>query len=247
MKSLKLSVLALVTVAALPAQANQFAVGAAVVVSPSPYAGDQDRVLPIPMVSYEGEHAYFKGLTGGVHVWQNEQHRVSVNAYYLPLSFKPDDSDIYAMKRLDKRNATLMAGLLYRYTHPTLGVVRVDIGADTLNNSNGVLGDIGYLYRFNFGQWGVTPGIGVTWASSNHNEYYYGVSGAESMRSGLAQYQPGSSWTPYIELSVGYRINQNWSAFLAARGMALPKEVKDSPMVDSSVSGTLIAGFNYAF
>ncbi|CAK9884182.1 MAG: MltA-interacting protein [Candidatus Erwinia impunctatus] len=121
------------------------------------------------------------------------------------------------------------------------------MSGDTLDNNDGLLGDMTYLYPIVAGDWRITPGAGVTWASRNYNQYYYGISAHESGRSGFAQYQPGSSWTPYLELTVNYRFNSNWRGFFSARGMALSSEVKDSPMVSDNYSGLLMTGVSYVF
>ncbi len=229
------------------AQASEFSLGVAALGTASPYVETGARVLPVPMLGYEGEYGYFRGVAGGVYLWNDDHHTLSVNAYFMPLGFDPDDSDSQAMKQLGKRRSTLMAGIGYRYKHPVWGQLRLEISGDTLNNSNGVLGDIGYLYPINLGDWRLTPGAGVTWSSANHNDYYYGIRANESARSGLGQYQPGSSWTPYIEMSINYRINENWRAFFSARGIALSSEVRDSPMVSKAFSGMLMTGGSYVF
>lgn len=244
----KLTVMSLgLLCASTAALADEFSLGAAALVASSPYVETQARVLPVPMLGYEGEYGYFRGLAGGVYLWNDGHHTLSANAYFQPLGFDPDDSDSHAMKRLDKRRSTLMAGIGYRYKHPVLGQLRLEISGDTLNNSNGVSGDVGYLYPIDLGDWRLTPGVGVTWASANHNNYYYGISARESARSGLAQYRPGSSWTPYIEMAINYRINENWRAFFSARGIILSSEVRDSPMVSDDFSGMLMTGGSYMF
>lgn len=73
-----------------------------------------------------------------------------------------------------------------------------------LDNSNGIVWDMAWLYRYTNGGLTVTPGIGVQWNSENQNEYYYGVSRKESARSGLRGYNPNDSWSPYTELSASY-------------------------------------------
>lgn len=79
---------------------------------------------------------------------------------------------------------------------------------DILDNSDGFVGDLAYLYRFSIDSWTLTPGVGVSWSSKDQNSYYYGVSRGESARSGLAEYNPSDSWSPYLELSANYNINQ---------------------------------------
>jgi outer membrane protein len=75
-----------------------------------------------------------------------------------------------------------------------------------LDNSNGVTWDLAWLYRYTNGGLTLTPGIGVEWNSDNQNEYYYGVSRAESRRSGLNSYDPDNGWSPYLELTASYRL-----------------------------------------
>lgn len=79
---------------------------------------------------------------------------------------------------------------------------------DILDNSDGFVGDLAYLYRFSIDSWTLTPGAGMSWNSKDQNSYYYGVSRGESARSGLAEYNPSDSWSPYLELSANYNINQ---------------------------------------
>ncbi|HFP8666968.1 TPA: MipA/OmpV family protein [Providencia stuartii] len=52
---------------------------------------------------------------------------------------------------------------------------------------------------------------------------------------------------PYVELSGNYKFNDNWSAFAMGRIDRLPNEVKDSPMVNKSVSAIVWSGVTYTF
>lgn len=61
--------------------------------------------------------------------------------------------------------------------------------------------DAAYLYGFEGDKWSVQPGVGVIWSSEKQNRYEYGITAAESRRSGLDEYRLGSSWTPYVEVS----------------------------------------------
>ncbi len=70
----------------------------------------------------------------------------------------------------------------------------------TLDNSNGFIWDLAWLYRYTNGALTLTPGIGVQYNSENYNDYYYGVSKNESRRSGLKSYSADDGWNPYLEL-----------------------------------------------
>ena len=62
----------------------------------------------------------------------------------------------------------------------------------------------------------LTPSIGVLYYDENFNEYYYGISGNESRRSGLSSYSPGDSWTPYVGLSAKYALTSNLTLLASA-------------------------------
>lgn len=241
-----LAIIASAMVCAHSAQAGNLSLGAGVLVTPEPYRGYQTRVYPVPIINYEDDNFYFRSLTAGYYLWNDQQNQLSVMAYYLPQSFKPGDSDDERMKRLDKRRGTLMAGLAYSY-NAEWGTIRTALSADTLNNSNGMLGDVTYLHRFMLDNWTLVPGVGVTWSSKNQTDYYYGVSDNESRRSGLDSYSAGNSFAPYVELTANYRFNPNWNAFMTGRYISLSSEVKDSPMVDKSYTAILLTGVSYNF
>lgn len=244
-KVLALGVLTAITATSALAD-NNFSVGAGVGVLETPYK-DYDRdVVPVPVITYEGDDFWFRGLGGGYYLWNDESDKLSITAYYSPFEFKPKDSDNWQLRRLDKRKATLMAGL--SYVHNTqYGFLRTSLAGDTLDNSNGISWDLAWLYRYTNGGLTLTPGIGLEWSSENMNEYYYGVSGNESRRSGLDRYDPDSDWSPYLELSASYKLTDAWSVYGVGRYTHLSSEVKDSPMVDKSWAGALSAGVTYSF
>ncbi|BCU55932.1 MipA/OmpV family protein [Enterobacter kobei] len=244
-KVLALGVLTAITATSALAD-NKFSVGAGVGVLETPYKDYDRKVVPVPVITYEGDDFWFRGLGGGYYLWNDESDKLSVTAYYSPFEFKPKDSDNWQLRQLDKRKATLMAGL--SYVHNTqYGFLRTSLAGDTLDNSNGISWDLAWLYRYTNGGLTLTPGIGVEWSSENMNEYYYGVSGKESRRSGLDRYDPDSDWSPYLELSASYKLSDDWSVYGVGRYTHLSSEVKDSPMVDKSWAGALSAGVTYSF
>lgn len=244
-KLLALGVVTAIAACAANAESN-FSLGAGVGVMESPYKEYDTRVTPLPVVTYESDDFWFRGIGGGYYLWNDEADKLSVMAFYSPWQFKPKDSDNIQLRQLDRRKSTAMAGL--SYIHNTqYGFLRTTLAGDVLDNSNGVVWDLAWLYNYTNGGLTVTPGIGVEWSSDNQNEYYYGVSRSESRRSGLSSYDPDSSWDPYLELTVSYRFADNWSVYGTGRYSHLSDEIKDSPMVDKSWSGLLSTGVTYRF
>lgn len=248
MKITRLALLPLMTglLCSQMATAGTLSLGAGALVSPDPYRSNQDRVTPVPVINYEGENFFFRSLMAGYYLWKDDTHQLSLNAFYSPLHFSPGDSDNDEMKHLSKRRSTVMAGLGYTY-NAQWGSIRTLFSGDVLDNSNGLVGDVAYLYRFRQDNWSLTPGVGVTWNSKNQNNYYYGIDNAEARRSGLDSYHPDDSFAPYAELSANYQFAPQWNAFAMARYVRLADEVKNSPMVDKSWTGVLWAGATYTF
>jgi outer membrane protein len=225
---------------------NQWSVGAGVGVLNSPYK-DYDRdVYPVPVITYEGDNFWFRGLGGGYYLWNDQADKLSIMAYYDPMHFKPGDSDDWRLKQLDKRKSSMMAGL--SYVHNTqYGFLRTSIAADTLDNSNGYIWDLAWLYRYTNGGLTLTPGIGVEYTSENYNDYYYGVSRREANRSGLDRYSADDGWNPYLALTASYEFTQDWNVYGTGRYTRLSDEIKDSPMVDKSWAGAFSVGVTYSF
>ena len=225
---------------------NQWSVGAGVGVINSPYKQYDRDIYPVPVITYEGDNFWFRGLGGGYYLWNDQTDKLSIMAYYDPTHFKPGDSDNYQLRQLDKRKSTMMAGV--SWVHNTeYGFLRTALAGDTLDNSNGYIWDLAWLYRYTNGGLTLTPGIGLEYHSENYNDYYYGVSHKESRRSGLNSYDADDGWNPYLELTASYKFAPDWNVYATGRYHRLSDEVKDSPMVDKSWTGLMSMGVTYSF
>lgn len=225
---------------------NQWSVGAGVGVINSPYKQYDRDIYPVPVITYEGDNFWFRGLGGGYYLWNDQTDKLSIMAYYDPMHFKPGDSDNRQLRQLDKRKSTMMAGI--SWVHNTeYGFLRTALAGDTLDNSNGYIWDLAWLYRYTNGGLTLTPGIGIEYSSDNYNDYYYGVSHKEARRSGLHSYDADDGWNPYLELTASYKFAPDWNVYGTGRYSHLSDEVKDSPMVDKSWSGLMSVGVTYSF
>lgn len=225
---------------------NQWSVGAGVGVINSPYKQYDRDIYPVPVITYEGDNFWFRGLGGGYYLWNDQTDKLSIMAYYDPTHFKPGDSDNYQLRQLDKRKSTMMAGV--SWVHNTeYGFLRTALAGDTLDNSNGYIWDLAWLYRYTNGGLTLTPGIGLEYSSDNYNDYYYGVSHKEARRSGLHSYDADDGWNPYLELTASYKFAPDWNVYGTGRYSRLSDEVKDSPMVDKSWTGLMSVGVTYSF
>ncbi|WP_312656039.1 MipA/OmpV family protein [Kluyvera ascorbata] len=244
-KLLALGVLIATSATAVQAE-SKLTLGAGVGIVEHPYKQYDHDLYPVPVINYEGDNFWFRGLGGGYYLWNDGTDQLSVMGYWSPMYFKPGDSDNSQLRKLDKRKSTVMAGISWMH-HTQYGSLRTALSGDILDNSNGVVWDTAWVYRYTNGGLTLTPGIGVEWNSENQNQYYYGVSHHEAAKSGLRSYDPSNSWSPYLELTANYRFANSWSVYGTARYTRLSDEITDSPMVDKSWTGLLSTGVTYTF
>lgn len=247
-KTLALSVFTLAsTLLISTAHANgNVSLGAGIAVGKLPYKSYDTKFWPAPVISYENDYFYVRGISAGVFLLKNDHHRLTVNAYYSPLHFKPSDSDDKALNQLNRRRSTMMAGLGYQYTD-TWGIIRAELAGDVLGKSDGIIADLAYFYPIHIDKFRITPGIGVQWQSRQFNDYYFGVSSTESTRSGLSKYSADSGVSTYLSLNANYSLTSSWTLYATGRVSFLSSEAKDSPMVDKSYDAVFSTGITYTF
>lgn len=127
------------------------------------------------------------------------------------------------------------------------GALNATISTDLLGYSNGTLLDASYAYPLNFGILDLAPAVGFQWADANYDQYYYGVDRSEAHKSGLSQYEPGDSFSPYIQLGATINFSEHWSAMGSIRTMFLSEEIYESPMVEKSEKYAFTLGAMYRF
>ena len=223
-----------------------FNLGIGATVTTSEYRGVERLGTALPLLGYEGDRLYLRGLSGGVHVFKNEYHEFNVQLSYLPQHFYASWSDSSAMNKLDDRYSSAMAGINYRL-RTDLGVLAATISTDALGVNNGVMADASYSYPIRFASLSLIPTLGVQWTDVNYNDYYYGVSKNEAQASGLSHYSPQAALAPYGELTLRVGLSDSWSAFVSGKALFLGEEVSNSPMVERSSKYSLSGGFLYAF
>ena len=200
----------------------------------------------LPLLGYEGERFYLRGVSGGVHLFRTEWFEINAQLSYLPQHFYADDSDDRRMRRLDDRYSSLLAGLNSRIVTP-VGLVGLTASTDVLGYSNGVIVDGSYSLPFELGPLALVPTAGLQWTDVNYNDYYYGIKDSEARASGFSAHDPGSGVSPYAGLTARMRFSEHVSGFASARALFLNQEITDSPMVDSSEKYTLSLGVMYKF
>ena len=230
----------------LPADPDAvLSLGANVVVTSSAYDIDDTEVRVLPGIFYDNNKFYARGAQAGAYIINDGTNQLSVSAQLSGKVFDPDDAN-GALAGLEERKASAAAGLTYQRRTP-IGGFRGQIATDILGRNDGNFGRLTYLAKFSKNKLTVYPSVGVEWHDKDYNDYYYGVSGSESTRTGVNAYSPDQSFNPYISVSANYDINDKWAGFASQTLDYLSDEQYDSPMVDSRTESNTTIGLLYKF
>ncbi|WP_440223963.1 MipA/OmpV family protein [Dokdonella sp. MW10] len=237
-----------------PGGPPRWSLGVAAMLTDSPYAGEGTRVMPIPLVSYQGERFSFKGITAGFRLFGSESLELSAIG-----KFRFDGFDVKDLGRrelaangidyrlLEDRDLGFDAGLGMTW-RGAAGELEVELLADATDTSGGQEASVQYGYPIPLGNGRLTPAVGVTWLSKDMANYYYGTLDEEIAR-GVIAYRPGSATIPHVGLSYFRPLGTRWSMMASFKYSSLPDEITDSPLVerDSDGSGSVFVGFSRGF
>ncbi len=232
-----------------PLAQAQWMLGAGGAFTSSPYK-DYDTWTPMPIIAYDGEYIYLRGTQGGLQYKFNKSVAISAFLEYDFTNFYGYRSDDESLEHLENRYGSLLAGLGLRIKMPFGGSVRANIATNVLDTHSGIVGTLEYEYTLRLQRLMLTPFVGVKLHSADYIDYYYGVDGNESARTGLKRYTVDSmSAEPYVGLRVAYAFSQNISAMLGGSVRLLSPLITDSPMVDNhkAVTYSVFGGILYRF
>lgn len=225
---------------------DELSIGLGGRMSLTPYKGYDTQWDPFPIVSYEGEYGYIRGFTAGIKIVNLEFLEISAFAGYDDTSFNSSDSSNRQLRRLSNRSSSAVAGFEIRLLTP-YGMLHASGAQDVLGHNNGQSGTIGYMQSLEFGDFELIPAVGLQWSSGRYNDYYYGIDGRESRRSGLNAYDAGAGISPYVGLTIDYSLADAWEIFCNGELVFLNSAVRNSPMVDRVSTYSLMMGFFYTF
>jgi outer membrane protein len=232
--------------------ASGWGIGAGAAAIDSPYAGEDIRIRPIPLLSYEGERFFFRGATGGYHFI----HTPAVSFDFIGAA-RLDGIDVEDLgvdelaargidrRLLEDRDDQLDAGLGLSW-RGGLGELQLRAVTDVTDTSSGQEMSLTYSYRMQMGSFTVTPLVGIAYLSEDLANYYYGTLDEEVSR-GVVDYKPGSAVTTQAGVNLMRPIGEHWAMMGSVRYTMLPDELSDSPLIESDSSASMFLGLTYRF
>lgn len=221
---------------------DRWNLGLALSVSDSPYAGEDLRSRPFPLITYEGERLFWRGLSGGVHAIRGDVFTLDVI-----LSGRFDGFDISDLgrrelaangldaDRLDDRDDGFDLGLAASWKGRA-GELKLRALADASDTHDGYEFSADYAYPVHLGRTTLVPSIGARWLSKDLANYYYGTLDSEVAR-GVTRYRPGWALVPQVGLGMLRPLGEKWRLFGSVEYKVLPDEITRSPLIDPDVDG----------
>lgn len=239
--------------APVPSERWSFGVGAASI--DSPYAGEGSRVRPFPLISYEGERVFLRGISGGAHLYQSRRLTLDVIFSARLYGFDVDDlgrSELLAngvdADLLSDRDDGLDAGFQATFSS-SWGAISLEAVHDISGASEGYEFSIDYRYRWLLDRTAIMVNAGASQMSVDLAGYYFGILGEEVAR-GVAAYSPESAVVPRVGLTMTHSFeSRKWQLLGSAGYQFLPDELRDSPLLepDQDGFGRVVLGLSRRF
>ena len=113
--------------------------------------------------------------------------------------------------------------------------------------SRGSLIEATYFAEVKLGSLSLYPQLGLESRSAKYADYLYGVTAAESLASGYAQYKAGTSTIPVLGLAGDYLLTEDWVVNLQLRRKWLGPAISNSPLVVGKTQDMGYIGLSYRF
>jgi len=210
-----------------------FTVGAAGFYAPE-FLGSKDyEFVPVPDLKVEYKNRFFASMFEGVgyNIVNSEGWRIGPIAKY---AFGRDESDHIALRGLGDVDDTIELGGYAEYSFDPFSV-KLEM-RQGLGGHEGLVGEAGLSYSNSIETLGspvfFSIGPRVNFANDDYNNAFFGVTAAQSAKSGLAQYKAESGLVSYgIGGFMMMPITDSISASAFAGYDRLGEEAADSPLV----------------
>jgi outer membrane scaffolding protein for murein synthesis (MipA/OmpV family) len=230
--------------AAAPASPpSSWGLGLGVIYQQQVYRDADDRVLALPLVSYENRWVRFNVPSVDLKLLPAGPVDLALRVRYDMSGYEADDSP--ALAGMEDRKSGLWAGAALRW-RGGLGELGLEASGDASGNSKGAQARLSLAKDFRLGRLGLTPRVAVTWLDAKYVDFYYGVRAAEALAT-RAAYTGRATANTELGLRAGYGLAPNQLMFVDLSVMQLGQAIQDSPIVDASTAAGARLGYLYRF
>jgi outer membrane scaffolding protein for murein synthesis (MipA/OmpV family) len=151
----------------------------------------------------------------------------------LQYRFKRDDVDNDQVDRMKEVDSAVEAGAFVGI-RPGPWFVNLAFAMDVSDEHDGTVADLqgGYKYEAS-ANLNMTFSASLSYAGDDYMQTYFGVSPADSRRSGLRRYNADAGFKDWgLGVSAQYRFSQSWGLLGSLNYYRLMGDAEDSPLVD---------------
>lgn len=217
--------------------------GLGATLSSNPYRGADTKVIPLPLLLYEGERFFVRGLNIGYHLIRHNNVTLSLLGSYRMAGYDSDDSAF--LRGMADRDGTLEAGMQVSLA-TSLGQLSATLLSDILDKHNGHEARLTFSKRVPVQNVFVSPFVSAIWQSGQLVNYYYGVRSSEATMARPA-YRVNSSIRVQAGIMANYLFNEHWSLSGRIAVTRLADEISDSPIVADNLVTSAFVGIGYQF
>lgn len=235
---------------------NVLTLGGGIAVGPRYSGSDENQVAPVLGIDYAMANGFYASTLRGLG-YGHSIDKLTLNAAIGARGERKEkdtqkfggSSGSPKLRGMGdiKASATAMFSASYALTDAIEVSTRLELPISHRENGKTLnLGASGVLY--NQGRDTVTLSGGVNFGDAKYNQTYYGVSEAQSDRSGYRVYKPKSGlYEAEIGISWQRKLDKNWAVTTMVGASTLLGDAKNSPIVfrKTSPTGALYATYSY--
>lgn len=152
----------------------QWSVGLGVISSPRPYVGAEDQTRAIPVLGFESERFYLRGIQAGFQLAQRQRFSLDLFSRVRFAGFEAKDSVFLA--GMEERRETIELGLAAAWKVGAFGL-QAQVASDALGRGAGSQASVELAWNKGFGRGraALAPAIGVVWQDAKFVDQYAGV------------------------------------------------------------------------
>ncbi len=223
-------------------------VGAAIIAGRKYQGSDERRTSLVPLLDYQWKNGWFAGTTNGVGYDFSKRPEMNYGVR-LTADLGRNESRSTALRGLGNVDARPEIGVFYNYSlSPSLALTS-SLRYGSGNDRNGLVVDVGAAYSMVLApQWRLGLGVSATVANANYMQSYFGVTLAQSARSGYAPFTAGAGLRDVrASAALTYSVNPRVAITTVLSASSLQGDAKDSPITRKRSTATGIVGVSYAF
>ncbi len=225
------------------ADSSSWGLGLAVSADRKPYRDFDDKLQPLPLLTYENRWISIAGPGVDFKLPSVGPVGLRLRSRFGFEGYEAEDSPWLA--GMHERKGSLWLGAAATWDAGPVQLSAELLG-DASGHSKGRQFTLKAERRFQQGAWDITPRLALQQQDRKTVDYYYGVQAGEA-RLGRPAYEGSSAVNLQAGVRVGYTLAPRQWMFVDVSATRLGSAIKDSPLVNRSSQPAVTAGYLYRF